>query len=210
MARNALLKKMIALNPRPDSGAEEFDGPSLPKGKPDLDALEVKFSDLAKRSEALADKAAVVERLQKADYGQRKVILEKLSQTFSRIDDGDDAVHKPAHSTPDRSANAQRMAPNRNEISLKEIAEQISALQRKLDELLSAYKPRVVEEVRTLISKYDVSAAELGLSTRPNKRRTKQASLQEKSSPAWRQGEHGARHTSSAHSDTNKRRQVVD
>lgn len=167
MDRDALLKKLIALSPGPDpEGLKPGDALRLE----DMDTLAVKFSDLAKRSDKLANKTAIVARLQNADYSQRKQILKKLSQTFASIDENDEARRKALQA----------------EIPLEEVHRRIADLQRELDELIAANKPRVVEEVRTLISEYDVSLEELGFST----------------------GQHG-RHVQRARSNTSKRQQVT-
>lgn len=169
MDRDALLKKLIALNPAPDSEGSKPGGAPRPD---DLDTLALEFSDLAKRSDKLANKSAIAERLQNADYSQRKQILEKLSRTFASIDETDKG--------------RQRTAAKR-ELPLEEVHRRIADLQRELDELIAANKPRVVEEVRTLMSEYDVSPEELGFSTRP----------------------HG-RHAQRARSNTGKRQQVAN
>ena len=186
MDRNALLKKLIALNPAPDSEGSEPSDALRPEDMDDLDTLAVKFSKLAKRSDELANKTAVVKRLQNTDYSQRKLILQKLSRTFASIDENDKAERKHADATQGRSADKRRTTL-KAEIPLEEVHRRLTDLQRELDELIAANKPRVVAEVRTLINEYDVSPEELGFSTR----------------------QHG-RHLQRTRSNTGKRQQVAN
>jgi hypothetical protein len=209
MDRDALLKKLIALNPMANADAQEHQSPSE-EDQGRLNELVAGFSELAKRSNALEGKAVVVERIRNFDYSRREDILERMSQTFSRIADADLPAGKPASLRRREGAPAQRGRTGRTDASLRELQQQIDDLQRRVEEIVSANKPRVVAEVRTLISEYHVSAAELGLTLERSKGRAKQSSPSKKRSPGWPSGERSARSAQDTRSDTNKHRQVAD
>ncbi len=185
MDRDALLKKLIALNPGLELERRRPDDTSAVEDMDNLDELALKFSELAKNSNKLANKATTVERLRNADYSQRKLILEKLSRTLASLDENGDAKHKRPPAARSPGTNRKRIATAKSEIPLEEVHRKIADLQRELDELIAAHKPRVVEEVRTLINEYDVKPEELGFKR-----------------------QYG-RHPQRMRSDTEKRRQVA-